>query len=311
METVEKEFLRITQERDQGDGLVPVSSVVTRTLEIIESRIALDGACPGVSSGFPDLDKFTGGWQKSDLIILAARPGMGKTALALNWAMNALKANPEHRVAVFTLEMSREQLVERLMAAEGRVDSSRLRRGDLPDADQDRLLHASRRLHELQNRLVIDETPGISLAELRSRARRYRREHGLHLILIDYLQLMSSTSHAQKQGREREIGEISMGLKSLAKELSLPVITLAQLNRSPDARPDKRPKMSDLRESGSMEQDADQILFVYRDEYYNPHSEQAGKAEILVGKNRHGETGSLFLAWFPNFVSFHSLASKN
>lgn len=307
LETVEKEFLEITSEQDISKGLVSARDVLIPTLEELERRINSEGSLTGVSSGFTDLDKFTGGFQKSDLIILAARPGMGKTALALNWAMNAVKSKPDCNVAVFTLEMSKEQLLERLLSAEGRIDSMRLRKGDLSDDEQDRLMHAARSLNQIGQRIVIDETPSISLSELRSRCRRYKKENNLSLILIDYLQLMSGSQISQKQGREREIGEISMGLKALAKELAVPIVALAQLNRGPDSRPDKRPKMSDLRESGSMEQDADLIMFVYRDDYYNPNSEHAGKSEVIIGKNRHGQTGTIYLAWLPNFVSFHNL----
>ena len=310
IEQVEKEFLQISSDQEHNSGLVNASDALASTLEEIERRITLDGEITGVNSGFNDLDKFTGGWQKSDLVILAARPGMGKTALALNWLVNALKSGENVNAAMFTLEMSKEQLIERLIAAEGRIESTKLRKGDLDEDEQNKLMNAARYIHAFGNRLVIDETPGITLLELRSRCRRYAREHGLNLIIIDYLQLMSGSVSAQKQSREREISEISMGLKALAKELSVPIIALAQLNRGPDSRPDKRPKISDLRESGSMEQDADQILFVYRDDYYNQQSEYAGKAEVLVSKNRHGETGSLFLAWQPSYVSFFNLLEE-
>ena len=311
IEQVEKEFLLISKEQEQEGGLVSAKDALVPTLEEIERRITFDGDITGVTSGFRDLDRFTGGFQKSDLVILAARPGMGKTALALNWLMNAVKDSEDNYGAIFTLEMSKEQLLERLISAEGRIESTKLRKGDMDEDEQDRLMNAARFIHTLGDRLVIDETPGITLMELRSRCRRFAREHNLSIIVIDYLQLMSGSVSAQKQSREREISEISMGLKALAKELAVPIIALAQLNRGPDARPDKRPKISDLRESGSMEQDADQILFVYRDDYYNPQSEHAGKAEVLVSKNRHGETGSLFLAWQPNYVSFFNLIDDN
>ncbi len=306
VEEVEKEFLHITNDEDQHGGLVRAKDVLVPTLTIIENRIKMEGTVTGITSGFKDLDHFTGGWQKSDLIIIAARPGMGKTALALNWATHAARTK-ETTVAVFTLEMSKEQLMERLLAAEARVDSSRLRKGDLTEEDQDKLMIGARKIHEFGIKLVIDETPGITMTELRSRCRRYKKEHGLDMIVIDYLQLMSGSTIAKKQGREREISEISSGLKALAKELAVPIIAAAQLNRSPDARPDKRPRMSDLRESGSMEQDADLIMFIYRDEYYNANSEIAGKSEVIIAKNRHGETGTAYLAWLPNFVSFHSV----
>lgn len=308
---VEKEFQKIVNEHERNQsGLHSAKEVLQLTLDQLEKRKAAGGAITGVSSGFTDLDKFTSGWQQSDLIILAARPGMGKTALALNWCMNAIKTHSEARVAIFTLEMSKEQLVERLLSAEGKIDSTRLRRGDLGEDDMDRVMYAARMINKFGERLVIDETPGITVNELRARCRRYKREHGLDLVIIDYLQLMSGSQVAAKQGREREIGEISTNLKGLAKELSVPVIACAQLNRGPDARPDKRPKMSDLRESGAMEQDADLIMFVYRDEYYNPESSDVGKSEVIVAKNRHGETGKCLLAWLPNFVSFHNLLEE-
>jgi replicative DNA helicase len=307
---VEKEFLEIANESDKGDGLSDAKTILVKTLEALDKRIALDSDVTGVSSGFDDLDKIIGGWQKSDLIILAARPGMGKTALVLGWAMGAFKRS-NARVAIFTLEMSKVQLMERLLASEGHVDSSKMRKGDLSEDAQDRLMRAARRINKDGERLHIDETPALTLAELRSRCRRQKKEKGLDLIIIDYLQLMSGSDSSKKQGREREIGEISMGLKALAKELDVPIIAAAQLNRGPDARPDKKPRMSDLRESGSMEQDADQIIFIYRDDYYNPNSEFAGKAEVIVSKNRHGETASVFLAWLPNFVSFHNLMADD
>ncbi|MFK7872295.1 MAG: replicative DNA helicase [Oligoflexales bacterium] len=307
MANVEQEFLDISRERDLSIGLTSAPEVLEATIADLERRIEGGGGVTGVSTGFTDLDHTTSGWQGSDLIILAARPGMGKTALALNWAMNALKSKKESHVAIFTLEMSREQLMQRVLSAEGRIDSTKLRRGDLGVEEQDDLAAAARRMHDLGYRLMIDETPAISVSEVRSRCRRYKKEHGLSMVVIDYLQLMTASDTARKQGREREISEISTNLKAMAKELNVPVIALAQLNRGPDARPDKRPRISDLRESGSMEQDADLILFVYRDEYYNTDSELAGQSEVILAKNRHGETGTVTLAWLPNFVSFHNL----
>ncbi len=306
LEILEKELLAISAENDRkGEGLISGTEVLQETIGVLEQRILADTLITGVPSGFTDLDHMTGGWQKSDLIILAARPAMGKTALCLNFATNALKVGKN--VAIFSLEMSRSQLMERVLASEGRVDSSRLRKGDLGDEDQDRLMHAVRTVNAYGARFYIDETPGLSISELRSRTRRHKKENGLDLIIIDYLQLLSGSSDTKREGREREVSEISMNLKNLAKELSVPIIALAQLNRGPDSRPDKRPKSSDLRESGSLEQDADMILFVYRDEYYNPNSEDVGKAEIIFGKNRHGSQGTVQLAYLPNFVSFHNL----
>lgn len=310
IEDIEREFLDITNEQDLGDGLRHAKEVLHSTLEELEQRIEQDSHITGVPSGFVELDKLTGGWQKSDLIILAARPGMGKTALALNWIMNSMKTTKNISIAIFTLEMSCNQVMERFLAAEGSINSTKIRKGDLSNSDQDQLMHAARVINQKGDKLVIDETPGISVSELRSRCRRYQKEHGLDLVIIDYLQLMNASPTARKQGREREISEISMGLKALAKELRVPIIAAAQLNRGPDARPDKRPRISDLRESGSMEQDADQIIFIYRDDYYNPQSEHAGKAEIILAKNRHGSTASIYLAWLANHVSFHNLIQE-
>lgn len=309
IEDLEQSFLSIANEQDTSDGLISAKTVLNSTIEGLEDRIKNGNDITGISSGFSDLDRITGGWQKSDLIIVAARPGMGKTALALNWALNACKQSKAN-VAIFTLEMSRNQLMERLLSSEGRIDSTSLRKGTLSEDDQDRLMQAARTIHSNGSKIRIDETPGITLSEIRSRCKRLKKESALDVIIIDYLQLMSGSEVSKKQGREREISEISMGLKALAKELEVPVIAAAQLNRGPDSRPDKRPKISDLRESGSMEQDADQIMFIYRDDYYNPNSELAGKAEVIIAKNRHGETASVYLAWLPNYVSFHNLIKE-
>jgi replicative DNA helicase len=304
VEDVEKEFLEITNSQDKV-GLTLALQVLDSTINELEERLASEGTLTGVPSNFIDLDHITGGWQKSDLIIIAARPGMGKTAFALNCIMNAVKA--KKTVAMFTLEMSKNQLMTRLIASEARIDQSKLRRGDLTDEEQDRLMHGVRAIGTLPSILGIDETPGLTLLELRSRCRRFKKEHGLDLIVIDYLQLMAPSGTKKYESREREISEISGGLKGLAKELNVPVIALAQLNRGPDTRPDKVPKLSDLRESGSMEQDADQIFFLYRDEYYNPNSEDAGKALIRIAKNRHGATDDIYLAFAPNFLKFSNL----
>ncbi|MBF0440504.1 MAG: replicative DNA helicase [Oligoflexales bacterium] len=305
VENIEKEFLSISEQHDRK-GILNADKVLEFTIEEIQRKLESDGALTGVPSGFKDLDALTGGFQGSDLIILAARPGMGKTALALNIAVNAVFKKKS--VVVFTLEMSKEQLMSRILASVSRVDSSRLRKGDLTDEEQDRLMEGARRIFEFKEFLGIDETPGICLMELRSRCRRRHREAGLDLIIVDYLQLMSASSMGRLESREREISQISMGLKELAKELNVPVLALAQLNRGPEFRTgDKRPKMADLRESGSMEQDADLILFAYRDEYYNPNSEHSGIAEIIVGKNRHGSLTTIKLAFQPNFVCFQNL----
>ena len=215
IDSIEKEILAIRNDHDTSGGLVKVKDILEPTLLGLEQRISQEGTITGVTSGFHDLDELMGGFQRSDLVILAARPAMGKTALALNFATNALKSGA--KVAIFSLEMSKEQLVERIMSSEGRIDSSRLRKGDLTEDDQDRLVHAARVINGYKDALAIDDTAGISLAELRSRCRRFQRENGLDMIVIDYLQLMTGSSEARKQGREREVSEISMGLKNLGK----------------------------------------------------------------------------------------------
>lgn len=302
LEDIEKEVLSIFNEQDREGGIVGAVKVLEDTIIELEEKLQNAGQPTGVPTGFIDFDAMTGGFQKSDLIIIAARPAMGKTALVLNLASNAAKQG--FPVVVFSLEMSRNQLMMRLLSSEARVDSSRLRKGELSEDELNRLHVASRTIASYP--LGIDETGGISLMELRSRCRRWQKEHGLGMIIIDYLQLMGSSSK-RADNREREIAELSGGLKALAKELKVPVIALAQLNRGPDTRQDHRPKTSDLRESGSLEQDADMIMFIYRDEYYNKNSEFAGKAEIIIAKNRHGSVDTVMLAYQPNFVSFYNL----
>ncbi len=305
IEEVEKEFLKISSQNDRS-GIVMADKVIESTIAQIEKNIMRDGTMTGVPTGFAELDELTGGWQSSDLMIIAARPGMGKTAFALNCAANAMQH--DRKVVIFTLEMSKEQLMSRVLSSEARVDSARLRRGDLTEDETDRLMEGARKVYSYYQNLGIDETPSISVMELRSRCRRFQKEKGLDMVIVDYLQLMGAGGASRgQQSREREISEISMGLKGLAKELNIPVIALSQLNRGPDARPDKRPKMSDLRESGSIEQDADMVFFIYRDEVYNPSSERTGIAELIIGKNRHGATKTIDLAFQPNFVSFQNL----
>ncbi len=302
LDNIEKEIISIVNDQDRQGGIIPAVKVLEDTIIELEDKLKMAGQPTGVPSGFTDFDAMTGGFQKSDLVILAARPAMGKTALALNFAAQAAKqGNP---AVIFSLEMSKNQLMMRLLASEARVDSSRLRRGELTDDELNRLHVASRNIASYP--LGIDETGGINLMELRSRCRRWQKDHGLGLVVIDYIQLMG-TSSKKADSREREIAELSGGLKALAKELQVPVIALAQLNRGPDQRTDHRPKSSDLRESGSLEQDADLIMFVYRDEYYNPNSEDRGKAEVIIAKNRHGSVDTIKLAYQANFVSFYNL----
>lgn len=308
LEEIEKEFQGATEIQQSG-GLITSPEVISETLEELDRRANLKGKISGVTSGFRDLDKVTGGWQKSDLIILAARPGMGKTALALNWVTSALKAG--HSAVIFSLEMSRTQLMMRLLSTDARVNAAKMRSGEINEREQDRLMEGARKISNMPALFSIDDSAGISVTEIRSRCRKFKRENGkLDLIVIDYLQLIGRSGNLRYENREREISEISRSLKGLSKEMDLPIISLAQLNRGPDSRPDKRPRMSDLRESGSMEQDADLILFIYRDDYYHSASEDAGKAELILGKNRHGPMSTVNLAFHPDFVSFHNLARE-
>ena len=305
IEELRTDLLNATQEQE-SKGLIAVEQVLDETMKEIENRINRGDQLTGVPSGFRDLDALTGGWQQSDLIIMAARPGMGKTALALNWVLAAVQNN--FPTAIFSLEMSRTQLMARMVSGVARINSSKIRKGNLSDVEQDKFMEGVRILNALEASFGIDDTPAISMSELRTRCRRFKQTNGLGLIVIDYLQLIGRNKGARYENREREISEISRGLKALAKELNVPIVALAQLNRSPDARPDKRPLMSDLRESGSMEQDADIILFIYRDDYYHKASEDAGKAEVIVSKNRHGPMDTIDLAFLPDYVSFHNFA---
>ncbi len=276
-----------------------LSQAVARVQELYES----DEPITGISSGFAKFDEKTSGLQKSDLIIVAGRPSMGKTSFAMNLAENAAVSGGKS-VAVFSMEMPGEQLALRMMSSLGRIDQHNLRTGKLQDHDWPRLTSATTMLSKA--RLFIDDTPALSPTELRARARRLKREHGLDLIIIDYLQLMQIGGSTEN--RATEISEISRSLKALAKELDVPVIALSQLNRSVEQRPDKRPVMSDLRESGGIEQDADVILFIYRDEVYNPDSPDKGTAEILIRKQRNGPIGMVKLAFLGQYTRFENLA---
>jgi replicative DNA helicase len=263
----------------------------------------------GVPTGFIDLDQKTAGFQRGDLIIIAGRPSMGKTAFALNIAQYAaVHAQPSYPVVVFSLEMSKEQLVTRLLCSEARVDASRLRTGHLVDGDWDKIMRGADKLHEAK--IFIDDTPAISVMEMRAKARRLKAEHGIGMIVVDYLQLMRGGS--SPESRQQEISEISRSLKALAKELSVPVVALSQLNRGLESRTDKRPIMSDLRESGAIEQDADIIMFVYRDEVYNKENPDVkGRAEIIIGKQRNGPIGTVDLTFLGEFTRFENCAVRS
>ena len=260
------------------------------------------GTVTGIPTGFIDLDYKTAGMQPSDLVLVAARPSMGKTAFILNIAQHvAFKANKT--VAIFSLEMSKEQLVNRLFSLESKVDSQHIRTGNLSDAEWEQLIESAGVIGK--SNLIIDDTPGISIAELRSKCRKYKMEHDLSMIIIDYLQLMSGSG--KSDSRQQEISDISRSLKSLARELSVPVIALSQLSRAVEQRPDHRPMLSDLRESGAIEQDADVVMFIYRDDYYNHDTDMKGIAEIIIAKQRNGPIGTVNLVWLPDYTKFANL----
>jgi len=279
----------------------PLPELLHETFDLIQRQIQ-GGSDDQVQTGFRALDEIIGGLGRGSLNVIAARPGMGKTALALSIALNVARRG--QAVAIFSLEMPAVQLVTRMLCSEARIDMSRLRQGQLLDRELSRLADAAGRMAEA--RLLIDDTPSLTLMELRARARRLHSEHRLGLIVVDYLQLLSGSLSGEN--RQQEIAAISRGLKGLARELDVAVIALSQLSRAVEARPNKRPMLSDLRESGAIEQDSDLVLFIYRDEYYNPHSEQAGIAEVIVGKQRNGPTGTAELQFHAAHVRFNDLA---
>jgi replicative DNA helicase len=283
-----------------------MDTLVVELLDRVEEMSQNPNDITGVPTGFYDFDRMTSGMQPGDLIILAARPSMGKTALAINIAEH-VALNEGLPVAVFSMEMGASQLAIRIVGSIGRIDQGRLRTGKLTPDEWPRLTESIEKLRNVS--LHIDETPGLTPSELRANARRLARSCGqLGLIVVDYLQLMSGSS-SDGDNRATEIGEISRGLKMLAKELQCPVIALSQLNRSVEQRTDKRPMMSDLRESGAIEQDADVIMFIYRDDYYNKDSKEPGVAEVIIGKQRNGPTGTVKLAFLKPITKFESLAS--
>ncbi len=304
LEEAERDIFGIADRGQRaGQGFVAVKEVLTQAYRRIQELVDKDGEITGIPTGFMDLDRKTAGMQDSDLVIVAGRPAMGKTTLAMNIA-EAAAIKSKVPVAVFSMEMSSLQLVMRLFSSLGQIEQGRLRTGKLDDLDWPKLTSAMNILGKSQ--IFIDETPALSPAELRARARRLKREHDIGMVVIDYLQLMQVPG--SNENRANEIAEISRSLKALAKELNVPVIALSQLNRSLEQRPNKRPIMADLRESGSIEQDADLILFIYRDEVYNPDSPDKGKAEIIIGKHRHGATGMLELMFQGPWLRFANLA---
>jgi replicative DNA helicase len=302
LETSEKKLFQLFQQRDSGD-MVPIRQVVLETLENIEKASKTKGSVTGLATGFTDLDYKTSGFQNSDLILVAARPSMGKTAFVLNIAeYMAFRQNKS--VAVFSLEMSKNQLMNRLFAMESRVNSQNLRTGSLKDEDWSKLIESAGVIGE--SRLIIDDTPGITVRELRSKCRKYKLEHGLDIVMIDYLQLMSGGGRGS-DSRQQEISDISRSLKSLARELNVPIVALSQLSRAVEQRQDHRPMLSDLRESGAIEQDADVVMFIYRDDYYHKDSDQKGVAEIIIAKQRNGPIGTVNLVWLPDYTKFMNL----
>ena len=303
LEQTEKKIFDLLQNRGGGD-YVPIKQVVLNALDKIEKASKTQGNVTGIATGFLDLDYKTAGLQPSDLILVAARPSMGKTACVLNIAQY-VAFHSDLCTAIFSLEMSKEQLVNRLFSLESRVDAQKLRSGDLSDADWEKLIEGAGTIG--QSKLIIDDTPGISISELRSKCRKYKLEHDLKLIIIDYLQLMSGSGGRASDSRQQEISDISRSLKGLARELNVPVIALSQLSRAVEQRPDHRPMLSDLRESGAIEQDADVVMFIYRDDYYNKDTEDKGIAEIIIAKQRNGPIGTVNLVWLPEYTKFANM----
>ncbi len=341
LETTEKSMFQLLQQRNTGE-YVPIRQVVLNALDKIEKASKSKGTVTGIPTGFIDLDYKLSGLQPSDLILVAARPSMGKTAFVLNIAQY-VAFKKDRATAIFSLEMSKEQLVNRLFSLESQVDAQALRTGNMKDSDWEKLIEGAGIIGK--SKLIIDDTPGISVSELRSKCRKYKLEHGLDLIIIDYLQLMTGSVGKRSESRQQEISEISRSLKGLARELNVPVIALSQLSRAVESRPDKRPMLSDLRESGAIEQDADVVMFIYRDEYYNKDSEykkqasdlrESGaieqdadvvmfiyrdeyynkdseykkQAEIIIAKQRNGPVGTVHLAWLGEYTKFANLSRQ-
>ena len=306
LEQTEKQIFDVVQNRSTSD-FVPIRQVALETLESIQNAAKTVGAVTGISTGFYDLDARTAGLQKSDLILIAARPSMGKTAFVLNIAETvAIKNNVS--TASFSLEMSRVQLAKRLISMNSKVDSQHIRVGNLADEEWGKLTESTILLGE--SPLVIDDTPGISIAQLRSKCRKLKLENNLGLVIIDYLQLMSGSGSRKNESRQQEISDISRSLKALAREIDCPVIALSQLSRAVESREDKRPMLSDLRESGAIEQDADVVMFIYRDEYYHKDSEEKGVTEIIIGKQRNGPTCTIKLKWLAEYTKFANLETN-
>jgi len=306
LDEAERRMFAVSEQRIQS-GFLSMRDIVKSSFKTIEALYEKKGSITGVATGFKDIDNLTSGFQSSDLVIIAGRPSMGKTALALNIAQNAALSHQKN-VAVFSLEMAKEQLVMRMLCSEARVNAHSLRSGFLGQTDWPKLTTAAGRLADAT--IFIDDSPAITTMEMRAKTRRMKADRGLDLIIVDYLQLMSGRS-SRNDNREQEISEISRSLKALAKELSVPVVALSQLNRAVENRHDKRPVLADLRESGAIEQDADVIIFIYRDEVYNKDSMEKGIAEIIIGKQRNGPVGIRKLTWLDKYTRFEDLSDKD
>ena len=304
--TTEKTIFDLLQSRNSGD-FVPIRQVAMNVLEKIEEASKNQGTVTGIPTGFIDLDYKTSGLQPSDFILIAARPSMGKTAFVLN-LVDHIAVKKGLPCMVFSLEMSKEQLVNRMLAMESNVDSQKLRTGTLSDSDWDAVVEGIGIIGN--SKLIIDDTPGISIMELRSKCRKMKLEYGLSVVIIDYLQLMSGSGKGGGDNRQQEISEISRSLKALARELNAPVIALSQLSRACETRQDHRPMLSDLRESGAIEQDADVVMFLYRDDYYNKDTDMPNIAEVIIAKQRNGPIGTINLVWRPEFTKFANMAKQ-
>ncbi len=304
LEDTEKRVFQLVQKRTTDD-YVPIRQIVMNAMDKIEMAAKNKGNVTGIPTGFIDLDYRTAGLQPSDLILIAARPSMGKTAFELNLAQYmAFRKNLT--VAVFSLEMSKEQLVNRMFSLESSVDAQKLRTGQMNDQEWERLIESAGTIGK--SKLIIDDTPGISISELRSKCRKYKLENDMAIVMIDYLQLMSGSGRSDS--RQQEISDISRSLKALARELNVPVVALSQLSRKVEERPDHRPMLSDLRESGAIEQDADVVMFLYRDDYYHHDTDKMGISEVIIAKQRNGPIGTVELAWLPEYTKFANLEHR-
>ncbi len=300
LENTEKQVFNLLQDR-MAQEFVPIRQVALAVLDKIEQASRSKSTVTGIATGFTDLDYRTSGLQPSDLVLIAARPSMGKTAFVLNIA-DYISVRRDRTCMIFSLEMSKEQLVNRMLAMESNVDSQKLRTGTLTDPDWDAVVEGVGVIGN--SRLIIDDTPGITVMEVRSKCRKVKLEHGLDVVVIDYLQLMSGSTARSNESRQQEISEISRSLKALARELQVPVVALSQLSRACELRSDHRPMLSDLRESGAIEQDADVVMFLYRDDYYNKDTDTPNVAEVIIAKQRNGPIGTVSLGWKPELTRF-------